>query len=64
MHLKKNGIVIRPKSHHTMQRTPEDRVLPYNGQKMLDTIKTDLILLVYIYGYIYFKNISIIMYQS
>ena len=27
-----------------MQHTPEDRVLPYNGQKMLDTIKTDLIL--------------------
>ena len=23
-----------------MQRKPEDRVLPYNGQEMLDTYKT------------------------
>ena len=35
----KDEAIIRLSSHHTMQRKPEDRVLPYNGQKMLDTIK-------------------------
>ena len=35
----KNEIVIRLSSHHTMQRKPEDRVLPYNGQNMIDTNK-------------------------
>jgi len=34
-----------------MQRTPEDRVLPYNGQKMLDTYKIgfDIIISVYMF---------------
>ena len=36
----KNEAIIRLSSHHTMQRKPEDRVLPYNGQNMLDTNKT------------------------
>ena len=43
---------IRLKSHHTMQHKPEDRVLPYNGQNMLDTNKTkafDIITSVYMF---------------
>ena len=36
----KNEAVIRLSSHHTMQRKPEDRVFPYNGQNMIDTNKT------------------------
>ena len=36
----KNEAIIRLSSHHTMQRKPEDRVLPYNGQNMIDTNKT------------------------
>ena len=46
----KNEAVIRLSSHHTMQRKPEDRVLTYNGQNMLDTNKTkafDIITSVY-----------------
>ena len=39
MLFKKNEADIRLKSHHTMQRKPEDRVLPYNGQNMLNTCK-------------------------
>ena len=48
----KNEAIIRPSSHHTMQRKPEDRVLPYNGQNMVDTIKTkafDIITSVYMF---------------
>ena len=36
----KNEAIIRLSSHHTMQRKPEDRGLPYNGQNMIDTDKT------------------------
>ena len=36
----KNEPIIRLSSHHTMQRKPKDRVLPYNGQNMVDTNKT------------------------
>ena len=36
----KNEAIIRLSSHHIMQRKPEDRVLPYNDQNMLDTNKT------------------------
>ena len=46
----KNEAIIRLSSHHTMQRKPEDRVLPYNVQDMLDTNKTkafDIIASVY-----------------
>ena len=35
----KNEAIIRLSSHHTMQHKPEDRVLPYNGQNMLNTCK-------------------------
>ena len=35
-----NEAIIRLSSHHTIHRTPKDRVLPYNGQNMLDTNKT------------------------
>ena len=48
----KNEAIIRLSSHHTMQRKPEDRVLPYNGQNMLDTNKTkayDIITSVYMF---------------
>ena len=48
----KNEAIIRLNSHHTMQHTPEDRVLPYNGQNMLDTNKTkafDIITSVYMF---------------
>jgi len=48
----KNEAIIRLSSHHTMQRKPEDRVLPYNGQNMLDTNKTkafDIIASVYMF---------------
>ena len=37
----KNEADIRLKSHHTMQRKPEDRVLPYIDQNILDTSKTN-----------------------
>ena len=48
----KNETIIRLSSHHIMQRKPEDRVLPYNGQNMLDTNKTkafDIITSVYMF---------------
>ena len=48
----KNEAIIRLSSHHTMQRKPEDRVLPYNGQNMIDTNKTkaiDIITSVYMF---------------
>ena len=48
----KNEAIIRLSSHHTMQRKPEDRVLPYNGQNMVDTNKTkaiDIITSVYMF---------------
>ena len=48
----KNEAIIRLSSHHTMQRIPEDRVLPYNGQNMLGTNKTkafDIIVSVYMF---------------
>ena len=48
----KNEAIIRLSSHHTMQCKPEDRVLPYNGQNMLDTNKTkafDIITSVYMF---------------
>jgi len=48
----KNEAIIRLSSHHTMQRKPEDRVLPYNGQNMIDTNKTkafDIIASVYMF---------------
>ena len=48
----KNEAIIRLSSHHTMQRKPEDRVLPYNGQNMIDTTKTkafDIITSVYMF---------------
>ena len=48
----KNEANIRLSSHHTMQRKPEDRVLPYNGQNMIDTNKTkafDIIASVYMF---------------
>ena len=46
-----------------MQRKPEDRVLPYNGQNMIDTNKTkaiDIIASVYMF----LKTISNHNYQS
>ena len=45
-----------------MQRKPEDRVLPYNGQKMLDMIETNLILLLVCIGFknIFNHNVSIL----
>ena len=58
----KNEAVIRLSSHHTMQRKPEDRVLPYNGQSMLDmNKKKHLILLLVFVG---FKNNFSHNYQS
>ena len=48
----KNEAIIKLSSHHTMQRKPEDRVLPYNGQNMIDTNKTkafDIITSVYMF---------------
>ena len=48
----KNEAVIRLSSHHTMQRKPEDRVLPYNGQNTIDTNKAkafDIITSVYMF---------------
>ena len=59
----KNEAIIRLSSHHTMQRKPEDRVLPYNGQNMIDTNKTkaiDIIASVYMF----LKTISNHNYQS
>ena len=35
----KNEAIIRPRSHHTMQRKPEDRVFPYNSQTCLVRLK-------------------------
>ena len=53
-----NEAIIRLISHHTMQRKPEDRVLPYNGQKMLDMNKKafDIVTSVYMFQ----KQIQII----
>ena len=45
----KNEAIIRLSSHHTMQRKPEDRVLPYNDQNMLDTNKTRHLILLLVF---------------
>ena len=48
----KNEAIIRLSSHHTKQHKPEDRVLPYNGQNMIETNKTkafDIITSVYMF---------------
>ena len=58
----KNEAIIRLSSHHTMQRKPEDRVLPYNGQNMLDTSKTNHLILLLVF--ICFKNNFNHNYQS
>ena len=34
-----NEAIIRPRSHHTMQRKPEDRVFPYKSQTCLVRLK-------------------------
>ena len=50
----KNEAIIRLSSHHTMQHKPEDRVLPYDGQNMIDTNKTKAFILLLVF--ICFEN--------
>ena len=57
MLLEKNEAIIRPRSHHTMQRKSEDRVFPYNSQTWLVHLKQ---IIWYYYKCIVSKQFSII----